>query len=192
MKFPFLIAATLATAMLSGCIYLNSKDDSLYQAPIPHYQHALSRNISFSVNMRTIVHDWFSYDDAKKIARERLEKSGLFDSVYYAELKDASCNHIHFDFELSSSSETAQTVAGLSIGTLTLLPGWTENRLHSTASLYIDGKEQDCYHDQRMGKVYIWFPLILGAPFLNSATTGSDILEDTVDALLEQVRTYRR
>ncbi len=192
MKFRALVTTLLAAALLPGCIFLNTKDDTLYQAPIPHYQHSLSRNISFSVSMHAAVPDWYNHEKAKKAARERLEKSGLFDSVYYADLKDASANHIHFDFEISSASETAQMVSVLSITTLTLLPGWTESRLHATASLLIDGKELDCYHEQRMGKVYIWMPLVVAAPFLNTKTTGPRMMNETIDALLEQVKANRR
>ncbi len=195
MKFCRLFGLALALTVLPSCITTTSKDTSVYQPSLPPVAHSLSRNISFSVSSIANYggEEWFGRETLKEEVRKKLEQSGLFDSVYYVDIKNASPNHIHFAFEQSGTSYDDKIGLGMALGCVFLaVPGWLTMDLSTSASVMINGNEVNCFHTKWTGQDTIWLPLVIATPFCNHATTGRSMLRGSIDEVLEQVKTSRR
>lgn len=180
------IPAFLFVASLQGCATYSmgytpkvEKNKSYELSDYPNVTYSLS----FSQHI----------GNAGPVTQERIVKkitkilgaSGLYSSVRYVSLDEASSNHLHFQVHLSGTGYEESQMVGMASGYLLMTIPMNVDYYFDMSVFHIqEGREVFSLAAAEKINQTLWLPLIIVSPFLNNYTTLDSVLSRQVNYLL--------
>ena len=179
MKITLITAFILLTAFsLQGCATYSKG----YTPKVETFEAAESsqpQDITFSLSYSQHIGDPGPVTEERimKKIKGALRDSGLYKSIRYTSIEDASKNHLHFQAHLSGTGYGDSQVLGM-------LSGYTLMTIPITVDYYFD---LSVFHIKEGREVFslgaaeqidqtLWLPLIVLSPILNNYTTLNSVL----------------
>ena|SRR5690554_3469040 len=182
----FCVAAFLFLAFSQGCATYSMGYTPKVEKNIP-FVLSDHPEVTYSLTFSQHIGDAgpVTQDRIVRKITKTLGSSGLYSSVRYVSMEQASANHLHFQVHLSGTGYEESQMIGMASGYLLMTIPMSVDYYFDMSVFHIqDGREVFSLAAAEKINQTLWLPLIIVSPFLNNYTALNSVLSRQLNYLV--------